>query len=517
MTNKPQSMADPVLAAGGTLVPSLLDRAVEHHGSRPAARDGSGAWTYRQLDRYSRAVASNLASLGIGTGARILSLLPGGRAFTALLYGALRQGAVVIPAAEDISDYQLRWLLADARPTLVVVPEDHAGRSVTCSVAPVVAASALLHADRAAPPGFLGTAPPAQDDAGRLGPDATALMIYTSGSTARPKGILCPHGTVVWAAHAVASTLGYRYDDIVYVRLPMSFDYGLYQILLCAVAGAEIVFPSEPMSAGELRAVRNSGATVLPLVPTLAAVLSRLAARDTRPTSLRLFSNTGAALVGPDAARLRSAFPNARLICMYGMSECKRITVARPDEDLTHPATVGRALPGTELFVVDEQGEVLPPGEVGQILSAGPHVMAGYWQAPDANAERFVPAPGGHGRAVATGDYGYLDHEGRLYFVGRRDDVFKRRGWRVSAQEIESAMLDIEGVEAAACVPPGPDGELTVWAVTGRTPRAVLRAVEERLGPAKVPDRCVVVDHLPQTPHGKIDKAALRRSAETTR
>lgn len=492
-------------------VHELLDRAAAAHGPRRAVRDGAGGWTYRELRAASRAVTAALAERGTAPGDRILCLLPGSREFVAVLYGALRRGAVLVPVAEETADFRLRQLLEDSRPSLVVASVARLEAIRALTAVPVVTAPDLL---RPAPSTGDARTPPAGPAPLPRNP---ALLLYTSGTTARPKGIVCPHSAVVWSARAIASALRYGPEDIVYNRLPMSFDYGLYQVFLCALAGAEAVFPNGLLAAGELVTVRESGATVLPLVPTLAELLTRLAARDPRPTSLRLFTNTGAALAGPEAARLREAFPGTAIISMYGMSECKRISIATPDEDLAHPGTVGRALPGTRLFVVDGEDRPLPPGEVGQIVSAGPHVMAGYWGAPDADAERFGLAPDGTGRAVRTGDFGRLDEDGRLYFVGRRDDLFKRRGQRTSCQEVEGAMLDVPGVEAAACAPPGPDGRLTVWAVGRLAPHEVLQGVADRLGPAKRPDRCLMLERMPRTPNGKVDRAALLRIVEVVR
>ncbi|MFI5758502.1 class I adenylate-forming enzyme family protein [Streptomyces sp. NPDC051569] len=498
-------------------VVSLLDRAVRRYGSRPAVRDASGRWNWSELSDAGHRVARALTGHGLVPGARVLMVLPAGRAFVAVLFGALRAGATVVPASGSASGFEVDWLLTDARPALVVTDREEIRGAAAAAGVPVVTPSALL--DAAPVPSSTagpGAGRPDPSGAGAPVPRETAILLYTSGSTGRPKGIICPHRAVVFAVRSIAARLRYRSGDIVWSRLPLSFDYGLYQIFLCAFAGAELVLPAAETSAQELALIRESGATVLPVVPTLAGLLARLAARDRRPTGVRLITNTGAALVGGDARRLRSAFPDASLVCMYGMSECKRITVARPDEDLAHPETVGRALPGTRLFVVDGDGVPLPPGEVGEIVSAGPHVMSGYRNAPEESARRFRSAPDGDGPALFTGDHGRLDEAGRLYFTGRADDIFKRRGWRLSTQELETAMLDIPGVEAAVATPPDEDGVLTVWAVTRHSERDVLRALADRLAPAKVPDRCLVRDTLPRTPNGKIDKAALRASVRVS-
>lgn len=486
------------------VVHALLDRAEARFGNRAAVRDGSGRWSYTELNRRSYAIARGLAVLGVRPGDRVLCVLRGSGDFSALLFGALRHGAILVPTVDSSSEYQLRWVIADSRPTLVVTSDQLVDAIQTIASIPVVAVSALI-----AGASRLGAAMDKSELT--VSPASPAFIIYTSGSTARPKGIVCPHATVVWVANAIMSMLKYQSSDVVYNRLPVSFDYGLYQVLLCALAGAEIAFPDAGVSAQELHAIRLSGATVLPLVPTLAALLSRLAARDNRPTSVRLMTSTGEALTTSDAARLRSAFPNAGLVCMYGMSECKRISIALPDEDMTYPGTVGRALPGTRVFVVDGDGCRLPPHELGQIVSAGPHVMRGYWECPADERERFVPAPDGYGRALLTGDFGYLDERGRIYLAGRRDEIFKHHGWRTSSQEIESAAMDVLGVEQAACLPPDTNGQVILWVVTARRAEDILREVGDRIGFAKTPDRCIIVESLPMTSHGKVDRSILRR------
>jgi amino acid adenylation domain-containing protein len=502
----------------GSDVVSILDRAAERYADRPAVRDSTGRWTWGEVSDTSRDMADGLIRRGVGSGASVLLALAPGRAFVAALFGVLRAGGTVIPVADSATAFELTRLIADAAPALVITDADRARAAAVEAAIAVAAPDQLLRAvpgadqqdvarPRTAPGGFVPSADP----------DGVALLLYTSGSTGRPKGIVCPHRTVAFAAGAIAARLGYRPDDIVWNRLPLSFDYGLYQIFLCALAGAELVLPGGTASAKELSAIRSAGATVLPLVPTLATLLSRLADRDDRPTRVRLITNTGAALVGADADRIRSALPDASVVCMYGMSEAKRITIADPDEDLRHPGTVGRPLPCTRVFVVDEYGTPLPPEEEGEIVAAGPHVMAGYLGAPHETARRFRPSPDGAGTALFTGDRGRLDADGRLYFVGRTDDLFKRRGWRMTTQELETAMLDIPGVRAAAAAPPDADGTLTVWAVTDLVPRAVLRGLADRLGPAKVPDRCLVLDELPRTTNGKIDRAVLRASLGASR
>jgi len=334
-------------------------------------------------------------------------------------------------------------------------------------------------------------------------------MLYTSGTTAHPRAVVCPADRVLFAVRAIAARLRYQPTDVVLCRPPLSFDYGLYQVLLCAAAGAQLVLAGPGEDAALLTTVSRAGISVLPLVPTLATLLCELGARSGGVSGVRMVTNTGAALTAPLAARLRQTLPGAALVFMYGMTECKRISISVPDDDLRHPGSVGPALPGTSVRVIGPHGEPLPPGETGEIVVAGPHVMSGYWRAPEQSAQRFRPD-------LHTGDYGRLDATGRLHIAGRRDELFKRRGARTSSQEIEAALLDLPGVEAAAAALDR-DGSLVAWAVTDRGEYELREGVAQRLGFAKTPDRFVVLPRLPTTANGKVDRAALlglERSAD---
>ncbi|NJQ01090.1 class I adenylate-forming enzyme family protein [Streptomyces zingiberis] len=481
----------------------LLEFAARAHAARSAVRTTDGnSLTWSELGLAGRRLSGALAAAGVGRGDRVIVSLAPGPGFATALLAVLRLGAVLVPARHSATAYELEWLVRDADPAVAVADGPAAGLIEQTGVA------VLRPADRYGEETSTPAAAPIE------GTDP-ALLLYTSGSTGRPKGIVCPHAAVLFAVRAIADRVDYHSDDIVWNRLPFSFDYGLYQLFLCALAGAELVVPTAELSARELVQIRAARATVVPVVPALAHTLLRLALRDPEPTHVRLFTNTGAALRPARTAQLRTAFPGAGIVLMYGMSECKRITVAAPDEDLISPGSVGRALPGTRLFIVDSAARPLPPGETGEIVSAGPHVMDGYWHAPVETALRFRPSPDGQGKAVFTGDRGRLDHSGRLYFLGRDDDMFKHRGWRMSSTELEAVLSDIPGVEAAAALPPEPEGRLTVWAVTALTPGQVLDGVRERLGHERTPDRCIVLGRLPLTAHGKVDTSELRRTAAT--
>ena len=268
-----------------------------------------------------------------------------------------------------------------------------------------------------------------------------------------------------------------------------------------------------PQPAGQrlLAALAESGTSVLPAVPSLATSLAALVSRRPAPLPrLRLLTNTGAAMPDRVLSDLRGRLPTLRVRLMYGLTECKRATIMPEDEDLRRPGACGRALPGTEVFAVDGDGVRLPAGETGELVVRGPNVMAGYWRSPEQTARRFRLAEGLFPQ-LHTGDYGWLDADGYLYFAGRRDDMYKERGFRVSTIEMEAAASRVRGVHAAAVLPFG-DGA-TLFVQSGLSPHEVLRLLRDEIDEVKVPARCVVVPEMPLNANGKIDRRLLARMA----
>lgn len=462
---------------GGMLVHSLLDDAVADSAGRTAVRDTSGAWTYGELAAWSHAVTVWLQDRGVEPGDRVVVQLPTTRELVATFFGASRAGAVFVPLNPAMKEFHRKSVIRNAEPRLVIdaefwheVAELKGRRPVTADV----------------------------------GPDDIAVLIYTSGSTAEPKGVIGPHAQVTFASRAIQAELGYRKDDVVFCRFPMSWDYGLYKVLLSTLGRSEIVLAGAESDLVLLKRMREVNATIVPVVPSLASMIATLASRDNAEAPpVRMVTNTGAALPASTIDKLRQAFPGVRVVRQFGQTECKRISVMPPDRDGDLPDSVGRPLPGTLVRIVDASGRDLPTGEIGEIVVTGPHVMPGYWRAPELTARTFRPDPETGALTLHTGDYGRLDADGYLYFEGRRDDMFKRKGIRMSTLEIEAAAMDIPGVRAAAALPPTDARDLALCVETDLSPHEVLRELTKRLEPQKVPAICHVVEDFPLTAHGK--------------
>jgi acyl-CoA synthetase (AMP-forming)/AMP-acid ligase II len=486
---------------GTRLIHGLLDDAVRDTPGSTAVRDATGAWTYRTLDEMSHAFAHWLRDHGVERGARLVVQAESTRELVAMFYGASRCGVVFVPLNPDMKRFHLSSVLANAEPALIIAAGP-APRGLTG--APVHHPESVWRQVE-----DIARYEPSRVRA-EVGDDELAVLIYTSGSTAAPKAVMCPHAQVTFASSAIQRTLGYRPDDVVFCRFPLSWDYGLYKVLLCCLGRSELVLAGRESDLVLLSRMRECGATVVPIVPSLATMIAALAARDTEPPPpVRLVTNTGAALPAPTIAALRSAFPGVRVVRQFGQTECKRITIMPPERDTERPDSVGLPLPGTEVLILDESGRVLPPGETGEIVAVGPHVMPGYWRATEQSARAFRRDRVTGALRLHTGDYGCLDAGGYLYFEGRRDDMFKRKGIRMSTVEIEAAAMDVPGVRTAAAVPPSGTRDLALF-VESDLPESVLKKeLVARLEPAKVPARCVVVAELPLTPHGKSARAAL--------
>ncbi|MFC5165726.1 class I adenylate-forming enzyme family protein [Nonomuraea angiospora] len=480
----------------------VLENAAHVHGDARAVGLGDQRLTYGELHHAALGAATWLHEQGVRRGDRVAILLAQSLLTVPLLYGCARLGAPFIILHEQVRGPALDHILSDAEPFLLVGDDPAALTQARAAGARAVGVDDLVMATHAPVTDGSWAAPLAVDP---------VCLIYTSGSTSLPKAVVSTHDQLLFAAQAIQSQLCYRPGDVVFVCLPLSFDYGLYQLFLAALSGAAVHLAKQHEAGPVLvRSLRESSATVLPAVPSMAQNLVRMLDRfGGELPKLRLLTNTGAAMPEDVPARLRSLLPGLRIQLMYGLTECKRATIMPMDEDLRRPGSCGRALPGTEVFTVDDQGRRLPPETYGEITVRGRNVMAGYWRSPGLTDERF-PRRDGLLPELRTGDYGRVDVDGYLYYSGRRDDIYKSNGFRVSGIEIETACLRIPGVDMAAVLPPNRARKEAVLFVSGLLDAYdVLKQLGAQMEQYKVPKRCEVLPNMPINHNGKIDRTAL--------
>jgi long-chain acyl-CoA synthetase len=496
-----------------------LRAAARRAPEREAIVAGDRRVTYAELNRAVDAFAAGLRALGVRRGERVAVVLPNGVETAIAIYGTLRAGAAFSPLNPTIKQDKLGYVLANCDAAAVVCDARLAPLVAGAREhAPSVRHTIVTGGEVAGAESFEAlTATADAPGPGALEIDLAAI-IYTSGSTGAPKGVTLTHRNMTFAAGSLTEYLELTAEDRVLCVLPLSFDYGLYQLLMCVHVGATLVLErgfTFPGRAVEL--LERERITGLPGVPTVFQVLTGLNGLAERELPhLRFVTNTGAALTAAAIEAVRRTFPRARLYSMYGLTECKRVSYLPPDQLDARPTSVGIAIPGTEVWVADENGEEVAPGEVGELMVRGAHVMQGYWNAPEATAERLRPGRWPWERVLATGDLFRTDEEGYLYFVGRTDDIIKSRGEKVAPREVEEALSAAQGVAAAAVVGaadpllgaaihafvmPEPGAELD--------PARLRRHCAGRLEDYMVPQRIEVRETLPTTPNGKIDRRAL--------
>ncbi|HET6507610.1 MAG TPA: long-chain fatty acid--CoA ligase [Baekduia sp.] len=500
-------------ADGG--VAEILTASAVVHADRPAVSLGADTLTYAQLDAAAGRTAARLAAAGVGRGDRVAVLLPNVMAFPVVYHAVLRLGAIVVPLNPLLRRREITYTLEDAGARAVVawptaVEEARAAAGEVGGVAlvdvdderPALAAAGADPALAAA----VAAAAPAHDD--------TAVILYTSGTTGRPKGAELTHANLVSNARASARLFGLDRDDVVFGGLPLFHSFGQTCVLNAALLSGAHVRLVPRFSPDEALAMVADGVTVFAGVPTMYTALLAHAApspdadADAGASRLRLCLSGGASLPVEVLRDVEARF-DCPLLEGYGLSETSPVAAFNRVDGRT-PGSIGRPIDGVEMRVVDDARRPLPAGEVGEIEIRGDNVMKGYWRRPDATAETVRDG------WLATGDMARVDDAGRFFIVDRKKDLIIRGGYNVYPREVEEVLYEHPAVREAAVVAVPDDhlGQEVGAAVVLRAPAAAtpeeLRAfVRERVAPYKYPRVVRVVDELPKGPTGKVLKREI--------
>ncbi len=486
----------------------LLENAVALYGKREALVVKNQSMNYDELAIAVDVLAKQLQHRGVVKGDRVAVWLPKQFEVVIALFASASIGAVFVPVNPALKQRQVDYILADCGAASLITTEARAGLL-----------SAAWTADVTTPLLFTATSVPLMN---LETPDSLTTILYTSGSTGGPKGVMLSHANLCTGAVSVAGYLGITPDDRILCVPPLSFDYGLNQVLTSLHCGATAVLHDYLVPNDILKAVERHSITGLPGVPPLWSQLVDVVWPVGLATQIRYITNTGGRMPRVVLDKLRLHLPRSDIYLMYGLTESFRSTYLEPALVDALPHSIGKAVPHAEVRIVRPDGSETADGEAGELVHMGPLVALGYWQDETRSRARFRPAPAcatsvaAGSIAVWSGDTVVRDGNGFMSFVARDDDMIKTSGYRVSPTEVEE-VLYASGMIADAIVTGMPDdalGQSIVAAVSVKTNESVntdllLKFCRQELPGFMVPSALYVMKSLPRNPNGKLDRTLI--------
>jgi len=509
------------------LVHELVATSARTMPDRNAVQEAKFSLNYAELHAALSQVADFYLGLGLERSERVAVWLEKRIDNVIALFGTAKAGGVFVPVNPLLKPDQVAHILTDCNVRILVTsPErlellrDVLGHCRDLRTLVLVGEKPAVPLDGVQTVNWADRATSSDKPAWRVIDQDMAAILYTSGSTGRPKGVVLSHRNLVAGAESVSQYLGNHAEDRILSVLPLSFDYGLSQLTTAFRVGACAVLMNYLLPRDVIRAVERERITGLAAVPPLWVQLAQLDWPEGVTEHLRYITNSGGHMPRPTLDLLRAKLPQTKPFLMYGLTEAFRSTYLPPEEVDRRPDSMGKAIPNAEILVVREDGTPCAPDEEGELVHRGIHVALGYWNDPEKTAERYKPAPGQLGGlvipelAVWSGDTVKMDEEGFLYFVGRRDEMIKTSGYRVSPSEVEEVVYATGLVKevAATGVAHPVLGQAVVLVVHGdgdATERLLLECKQKLpafMVPAHIQNRA---EPLPRNPNGKIDRKRL--------
>jgi len=485
-----------------------LTRTAAEHPDEIAVKLDDAAFDYGLLDNASQRVSAMLTSKGIGPGDRVAIMLPNVPYFPAVYYAVLRAGAVVVPMNVLLKGREVGYYLSDSGAKLVFAwhgfleaAEQGAQSAGDVEVVPVEPGEIekLIFAHEPDP----GVAEVAADD--------TAVILYTSGTTGKPKGAELTHSNLRKNVLAAVRLFNLKVGDVIFGGLPLFHSFGQTCTMNAAVsAGSAVTLLPRFEPAKALQIIERDSCTVFEGVPTMYGALLNHPARDeVNVSSLRVCASGGASMPVEVMRGFEEAF-GCKVLEGYGLSETSPVASFNHPDRERKPGSIGTPLEGVEFRLVDDDRNDVPAGEIGEILIKGHNVMKGYWQQPEATAESIRDG------WFATGDMAKVDDDGYYFIVDRKKELIIRGGYNVYPREVEEVLYEHPAVREAAVVAMPNDewGEEVGAAVAlkdGQEAGAeeLIAFVKERVAGYKYPRRVWFLDELPKGPTGKILKREI--------
>jgi acyl-CoA ligase (AMP-forming) (exosortase A-associated) len=516
-----------------SLLHHLLFKSLQQAANRPAIVHKKMTWSYNQLAEQVQQQANALLSIHLKPQQRVAIFLPKQVETVSSLLAISLAGGVFVPINPVLKAAQVAYILNDCKVSILLT-----SNSRLQSLSSVLVDCSDLH-----------TIVLVDDDTPTITNDRQTLLtwndylhsavtqpiptvidtdmaaiLYTSGSTGKPKGVVLSHRNLITGANSVSEYLHITEADRLLAVLPFSFDYGLNQLLTSLLNGACCVLLDYLLPRDVLIALETEKITGLAGVPSLWAQLAKQEWSANINEHLRYLTNSGGKMPKTVLAAIRQRVPDGQFFLMYGLTEAFRSTYLPPEQLDIRPDSIGKAIPNADILVVREDGSLCAPHEQGELVHRGSLVAMGYWNDAIKTAERFKPAPNQNPAlplteiAVWSGDTVTMDEDGYLYFVGRKDDMIKTSGYRVSPTEIEEVIYGSGLVKEVAAIGIADDslGQVVLVVISLQSPddydeTLLIKHCKTYLPNFMIPAKIIVLDSLPKNPNGKIDRNALAK------
>lgn len=525
-----QQKSNEMISRPQRLLGEALEFSFEKNPEKIAAICKGKEYSYKNLKEAAERLAYHFIAEGITKGDRIAVYMNNSWESIVAIYGISMAGAVFLVINPQTKADKLNYILKDSGSKMVISEKSQTGELLKAvsdiqKIQEIIVSGGLQFTanDESQVTDFdvviadsenITTLP-------RIIPNDLAALIYTSGSTGFPKGVTMTHQSMVFTSWSLIEYLRLTEEEKILLIIPLAFDYGLYQLLMSVTIGGMLMIEqSFNFPPAIFKQIETYKPTIFPGVPSIYAILIAMH-RKTGITfkSIRKVTNTAAKLPDEFISDLKKIFPNALIFKMYGLTECKRVCYLEPEFIDAKPESVGKAIPGTEVFLLTPEGEFVGPGGTGILHVRGPHVMAGYWNNEELTKEMLKPGLVPGEKILCTHDLFQMDKDGFLYFLGRSDDIIKTRGEKVSPVEVENVIYKIEGVKEVAVIgiPDVILGESIVAFITcydhsSIDEKIIQRECQLKLESFMVPQKIVLLPEMPKSSNGKIDKKSLRSS-----
>lgn len=517
------------------LIWHLLRASARLFPDKEALVHGEERLTYREVANRVAALATGLQDAGLRRGDRIGIYTEPSVAQVLSIFAISKAGGVFVPINAQLFPEQLAHIANDCRMKgLITKPARLSSIAAILPQIPSLEFAVLAGKEEEPPQTSLSLhrlEDLCQNTTPRDGPDQPiskdlAAILYTSGSTGKPKGVMLSHANVIAGSSIVSTYLEITSADRILAVLPFSFDAGMNQLMTAFHQGGTIVLINFVFARDIVQMLLKERITGLAGVPTLWSLLTQLNStlQKQRLPDLRYITNTGGAMPQVVLGVLKKALPTTKIYLMYGLTEAFRSTYLPPVEIDVRPTSMGKAIPDTEILVINDAGQLCKSGEIGELVHRGPTVSMGYWGRPEDTQRALRPNPllapelGDCERVCYSGDLVKMDEEGFLYFVGRRDTMIKSSGFRISPTEVEEVLFQSGQLRQAAVIgiPDEALGQTIKAFVVPRDgqaldPERIIAYCAEKMPRYMVPRAVEILNDLPKTTSGKVDYPALRR------